>query len=147
MAPSPGGAPQTAPQQANAQFSGSSDERIRNLERRIKGLGPISFSGDVRLRAEPYFCGPADNSLDRVRGRVRARFNAYADLGEQFRTGVSLATADINDPVSTNQTLTGFYTRKTFALDQAFVEFTPKQFKPLTLTGGGNSAIPGTTRN
>jgi hypothetical protein len=116
--------------------AGSSDQRIRNLERQIKGLGPISFSGDVRLRGEPFFGGPSDQSLDRMRGRVRARFNAVADLGTQFRTGFTLATGDINDPVSTNQTLGGFYTRKTIALDQAFVQFTPKQFKALTLTGG-----------
>jgi len=116
--------------------AGSSDQRIRNLERQIKGIGPISFSGDVRLRAEPFFGGPSDQSLDRMRGRIRARFNAAADLGTQFRTGFTLATGDINDPVSTNQTLGGFYTRKTIALDQAFVQFTPKQFNALTLTGG-----------
>src|SRR5579859_6841450 len=116
--------------------AGSSDERIRNLERQIGGLGPISFSGDVRLRAEPFFGGPSDESLDRARGRVRARFNATADLGHQFRAGLTLASGDINDPTSTNQTLTGFYTRKAVALDQAFVEFKPKDFKPLTLVGG-----------
>ena len=71
-----------------------------------------------------------------MRARVRARFNAVANLGEQFRTGFTLASGDINDPTSTNQTLTGFYTRKAVALDQAFVEFTPKEFKPLTLIGG-----------
>jgi Putative porin len=129
-----------APQQnaVNAQLveAGSSDQRIRNLERQIKGLGPISFSGDVRLRGEPFFGGPSDGSLDRMRGRVRLRFNAVADLGSQFRTGFTLASGDINDPVSTNQTLGGFYTRKTIAIDQAFVQFTPKQFKALTLTGG-----------
>jgi hypothetical protein len=136
-APLPPAAP---PQQSHAIAqnvqAGSSDERIRNLERQIKGLGPISFSGDIRLRAEPFFGGPTDQSLDRMRGRVRARFNATADLGSQFRTGFSLASGDINDPTTTNQTLTGFYSRKAIALDQAFVEFTPKQFKPLTLTGG-----------
>lgn len=139
-APAPSAAPPAAPQQpqtiAQNVQAGSSDERIRNLERQIKGLGPISFSGDIRLRAEPFFGGPTDQSLDRMRGRVRARFNATADLGSQFRTGFSLASGDINDPTTTNQTLTGFYTRKAIALDQAFVEFTPKQFKPLTLTGG-----------
>jgi Putative porin len=118
------------------QQAGSSDERIRNLEREIKGLGPISFSGDVRLRAEPIFGGPTDQSLDRARGRVRARFNAVANLGEQFRTGITLASGDVNDPTTTNQTLTGFYSRKAIALDQAFAEFSPKQFKPLTLVGG-----------
>ena len=119
-----------------SQQAGSSDERIRNLERQIKGIGPISFSGDVRLRAEPIFGGPSDHSLDRARGRFRARFNATADLGEQFRAGLTLASGDINDPTTTNQTLTGFYTRKAIALDQAFVQFTPREFKPLTLVAG-----------
>jgi hypothetical protein len=122
--------------QAQSVQSGSTDERIRNLERQIKGVGPISFSGDVRLRAEPFFGGPADESLERARGRVRVRFNALAELGKQFRTGITLASGDVNDPTTTNQTLTGFYTRKAVALDQAFVEFTPKQFKALTLVGG-----------
>ncbi|MBZ5678936.1 MAG: putative porin [Acidobacteriia bacterium] len=127
---------QATPADKSAQNAGSSDERIRNLERQIKGIGPISFSGDVRLRAEPFFGGPSDQSLDRARARVRARFNAIANLGEQFRAGLTLASGDINDPISTNQNLTGFYARKAVALDQAFVEFTPKQFKPLTLIGG-----------
>jgi hypothetical protein len=126
---------QTAPRAQNVQ-AGSSDERIRNLERQIKGIGPISFSGDVRVRAEPFFGGPSDHSLERARARVRARFNAVADLGSQFRAGITLATGDVNDPVSTNANVTGFYTRKAIALDQAFVEFNPKDFKPLTLTGG-----------
>ena len=127
---------QEPPSNKTTQNAGSSDERVRNLEREIKGLGPISFSGDVRLRAEPFFGGPTDQSLDRMRARVRARFNAIATLGEQFRAGLTLASGDINDPTSTNQTLTGFYTRKAIALDQAFVEFTPTAFKPLTLVGG-----------
>lgn len=126
----------TAQSLASTQNTGSSDERIRNLEREIKGLGPISFSGDIRLRAEPSLGGPADQSLDRVRERVRARFNVFADLGSQFRTGITLASGDVNDPTTTNQTITGFYARKAIALDQAFVEYHPKQFKPLTLVGG-----------
>src|ERR1051326_1509232 len=128
--------PQGAQSDKSNQNSGSSDERIRNLERQIQGIGPISFSGDVRLRAEPFFGGPSDESLERARARVRARFNAIANLGEQFRAGLSLASGDINDPTSTNQTLTSFYSRKAVALDQAFVEFTPKQFKNLTVVGG-----------
>ncbi len=119
-----------------SQNAGSSDERIRNLERQIKGIGPISFSGDIRLRGEPFFGGPSDESMQRARARFRARFNATADLGEQFRAGLTLASGDINDPTTTNQTLTGFYSRKPIALDQAFVEFRPSGFKPLTLTAG-----------
>ena len=126
---------QPGPAAQNVQ-SGSTDERVRNLERQVKGIGPVSLSGDVRLRGEPFFGGPADESLERARARVRVRFNATADLGEQFRTGITLASGDVNDPTTTNQTLTGFYSRKAIALDQAFVQFTPKQFKALTLVGG-----------
>ncbi|HLH06424.1 MAG TPA: putative porin [Terriglobales bacterium] len=129
-------APATSLATNSYQDAGSSDERIRNLERQIKGLGPVSFSGDIRLRGEPFFGGPTDKSLDRVRERVRARFNAVADLGSQFRAGITLASGDINDPTTTNQTLTGFYARKPIALDQAFLEYRPKQFKALTLIGG-----------
>jgi hypothetical protein len=118
------------------QNAGSSDERIRNLERRIKGLGPLSFSGDVRLREEPIFGGPSDGSLDRARARMRARLNIVGDLGDQSQAGISLASGDINDPTSTNQTLSVFYTRKAFALDQAYVNYAPSWFKPLTLTAG-----------
>lgn len=127
---------QDTPTNKSQQNAGSSDERIRNLEREIQGLGPISFSGDVRLRMEPIFGGPSNESLDRARARFRARFSAVANLGEQFRAGLSLASGDINDPTTTNQTLTGFYSRKPVALDQAFVEFTPSDFKPLTLVAG-----------
>lgn len=132
-APAPSGQNPEAPPNVTA---GSTDERIRNLERQIKGLGPISFSGDVRLRGEPFFGGPSNGSLDRFRGRVRARFNAIAELGSQFTTGITLASGDVNNPTSTNQDLTGFYSRKPIALDQAFVEFTPNKFKELTLIGG-----------
>jgi hypothetical protein len=127
---------ETRPADKGPQNAGSSDERIRNLERQIKGIGPISFSGDVRLRAEPFFGGPTDQSLDRLRERVRVRFNALADLGSQFQTGITLASGDVNDPTTTNQTITGFYTRKPIALDQAFVQFRPREFKALTLVGG-----------
>ena len=132
-------APQPSPQARSVQTpqnAGSSDERIRNLERRIQGLGPISISGDIRVRSEPFFNGPPDGSMDRARASVRARLNFFADLGEQFQAGLSLASGDVNNPISTTQTLGVFYTRKAFALDQAFVTYTPSEFRPLTLTAG-----------
>ncbi len=118
------------------QNTGSSDERIRNLERKIKGIGPINVSGDIRLRGEPFFGGPSDEDLQRARARVRARLNAIADLSDQFRAGISLASGDINDPTTTNQTLTGFYTRKPVGIDQAFVEYRPSWFKSADFIGG-----------
>ncbi len=137
--PSTNSPPQATPQSASLQTGqdqGSSDTRIRNLERRIQGLGPISISGDIRLREEPFFNGPPDGSMDRARTSVRARLNFLADLSDQFQAGISLASGDINNPVSTSQTLGVFYTRKAFALDQAFITYKPSEFKPLTLTAG-----------
>ena len=79
----PAPSPQNAPQAQTVQ-AGSSDERIRNLERQIQGLGPISFSGDVRLRAEPFFGGPTNESLDRVRGRgLLLALNLQSEIGPQ----------------------------------------------------------------
>src|SRR5260370_23704524 len=76
--------PQTTSQDKRAQNAGSSDEHIRNLERQIKALAPTSFTADVRLRMEPPCGGPSDQSLDRARARIRARFNAIATLADQF---------------------------------------------------------------
>ena len=128
-------APQVATLQA-PQSSGSTDERVRNLERRIKGLGPLTISGDLRLRGDPYFNGPRDGSQDRARASIRARLNFVADLGPQFRAGISVASGDVNNPISVSQTLGVFYTRKAFALDQAFISYKPAVFKRLTLIGG-----------
>jgi hypothetical protein len=59
-----------------------------------------------------------------------------AKLNDEFSGGISLASGDIHHPISTNQTTNQFYTRKIFALDRAFISYTPRGFKPLTLTGG-----------
>ncbi|MGA3295599.1 MAG: putative porin [Candidatus Acidiferrales bacterium] len=110
--------------------------RIGNLEDRLKNFGPFSLSGDFRLRDEPFFGGPANQSLDQNRERFRLRFNVNAKLNDDFAGGFSLASGDINDPTSTNQTVTGFYTRKAIAIDKAFVDYSPHEFHSLTLIGG-----------
>jgi hypothetical protein len=110
--------------------------RIANLEDRFKKFGPFSFSGDFRLRDEPFFGGPANESLDQNRERFRFRLNLDAKLNDDFSGGFSLASGDINDPTSTNQTITGFYARKAIAIDKAFLDYTPHQLHALTLTGG-----------
>jgi Putative porin len=108
----------------------------RSLEERIKKIGPFSFSGDFRLRDEPFFGGPTNQSQVRNRERFRLRFNATAKLNDEISGGFSLASGDLNDPISTNQTINQFYTRKPFTLDRAFINYNPRYFKALTLTGG-----------
>jgi len=126
----------SAGQQVQAQTNPDWSTRVQNLEERVKQFGPFIFSGDFRLRDEPFFGGPANQSLDQDRERFRLRFNVTAKLDEDFAGGFSLASGDINDPTSTNQTVTGFYTRKAIAIDKAFVDYTPHQWHALTVIGG-----------
>jgi hypothetical protein len=126
--------PQTQAQ--GAQTPQDLSNRIANLEDRLKTFGPFTLSGDIRLREEPFFGGPANGSLDQNRERFRLRFNVDAKLSNDFSGGFSLASGDINDPTTTNQTVTGFYARKPIAIDKAFVQYTPHQFDHLTLISG-----------
>jgi hypothetical protein len=130
------GSTQTGLEQKVAQLETSMGQSQRNLEERLKKIGPFEFSGDFRLRAEPTFGGPIDQSQDRFRERVRLRFNVEAKLNDQIRGGFSLASGDLNSPISTNQTLNQYDTRKPIAIDRMYATYTPSWFKPLTLTGG-----------
>jgi len=110
--------------------------RIANLENQVKKFGPFAISGDFRLRAEPFIGGPIDQSLVRTRARYRLRFNVDTKLNQDFSGGLSLASGEVNDPISTNQNVDGFYTRKPFFIDKAFIDYNPHQFTKLTLLGG-----------
>ena len=44
--------------------------------------------------------------------------------------------ATLGDPVSTNSTETGFFTRKPIAVDKAFGTYTPHELKPFSVTAG-----------
>ncbi|HXE75201.1 MAG TPA: putative porin [Candidatus Xenobia bacterium] len=110
------------------------NDNEKNLTAKTRGLGNLSFSGDVRLRYEPFFGGTA--SEDRHRERFRVRFNANAKFSDEISGGLTIASGDAFDPISTNQTLTSFFQRKFIAIDKAFVNYNPKWYKPLTLTGG-----------
>ena len=151
----PGSAPAAAPgsdaavqvvQQQAPPGQGSVDRRLGDLEQRLKKLGPLSFSGDFRFREDAFFGGPSDHSLDQNLQNYRLRFNVDMQLSDDLSGGFTLASGNINDPTSTNQTLTGFYARKPIALDRAFIQFHPNDFKPLTLVAG-KFTYSGTTPN
>ncbi len=111
-------------------------KKVQNLESSVRRIGPFNFSGDFRLRDEPFFGGPADQSQVRNRLRFRLRFNANAKLNDDINGGFAIASGDVNDPISANQTTNQFYTRKAIAIDKAFINYNPHFFKPLILTGG-----------
>ncbi len=105
----------------------------KETDAKAKQLGNFNFSGDIRVRYEPFF---QEGAADRNRERIRARFNLTGKLSDEISGGISLATGSLDDPVSTNQTFTGFLNRKNFGLDKAFITYKPKFASFLRLDAG-----------
>jgi hypothetical protein len=105
----------------------------KTLDAQGKQLGNFNFSGDIRLRYEPFF---QEGLITRQRERIRARLNLTGKLSDEFSGGISLATGTLDDPVSTNQTMTGFFNRKNIGIDKAYITYKPKYAKFLKLEAG-----------
>jgi FtsZ-binding cell division protein ZapB len=101
---------------------------------KVKGAdwaGRLSFAGDVRYRYEAI----SDETLalsngtlgqaaaDRYRDRIRLRLNATAKATDTITVGLGIATSEGNDPRSSNQSLTGQFSRKSLFLDTAFFDW------------------------
>jgi len=102
------------------------------------GLSRLRWTGDVRVRGESFF-QPAIGTAaptDRQRARLRVRLGLEGKLGEDFLGGVALATGSLGDPTTTNETMTNFFDRKTIALDKAYIVFSPKDAKWVSVTAG-----------
>jgi len=132
------------------------DARVRAVESQAqkttetiaRQLGSITFSGDIRLRYETQFGqlnalsnaeNPAiiGNELSaRHRLRLRARLAMRGQIGKQFDWGLRFATGTPADLTASNQTLTDFFDRKQFSLDQAFITYRPAALPGLRLQGG-----------
>ena len=85
--------------------------------------------GDLRLRHEGFYHQPhkvgsaADTA--RNRERLRARLGLKVTFSDELSTTIRLASGNPNDPISTNQTLTGDFTQFNVNLDWAYLTFTP----------------------
>jgi hypothetical protein len=90
----------------------------------------VRFAGDLRYRHESI---DAQDAIERNRHRIRARFGVTADVAENVRLGLTLASGE-DDPVSANQTLDGGFDRNSIGIDRAF--FTWAATDELSFTGG-----------
>ncbi|MDP2904653.1 MAG: putative porin [Methylovulum sp.] len=129
-------------------------------------ISRFKMSGDLRLRSQndfmadynrpgSYFDYQAINQLggitaaginafpnstnDRHRFRERLRLAIDAKVADGVKAGVRLATSNIPDPVSTNQTLGNTGSQYDFNVDRAYLKYdavNAEGFKWLTLTGG-----------
>ena len=105
----------------------------KDTDAKAKQLGNFNFSADARIRFEPFF---QEGAKDRNRERVRLRFNVTGKLSDEFSGGFSLATGTLDDPVSTNQSFTGFLNRKSIGVDKAYITYKPNYAKFLKLDAG-----------
>src|SRR3954465_3181640 len=105
------------------------------------------FSGDARVRGEGFYQSyagcPTGACEDRNRVRLRLRLGVDGKLSEDFNAGIYLATGiwsngspSFTDPISTNETATGFFEKKTIGLDRGWITYNPVAHKWLNLTGG-----------
>jgi hypothetical protein len=106
---------------------------------RFRQLGNFRFSGDLRFRYEPF---AQSQQTTRQRVRFRARLNLQGNVTEEIFGGISLATGSLDDPISTNQTLTGFFNRKQVGFDRYFIQYTPRWARGHAQFGAGKFAYP-----
>ena len=103
----------------------------------LKWASRVKWSGDFRYRYE--FIDDDNTTSDRHRNRIRARLGLEADVSDEWGLGFRLATSEGSsggDPVSTNQTLDGSYSKKSFWLDLAYLNYRPNSVNGLSVTAG-----------
>src|SRR5206468_9725879 len=84
--------------------------------------------GDVRARHEGFYNQPTKDGTPvgaRNRERIRARLGVRVAFSDELSATIRGASGNSNDPISTNETLTGNFNRKNFNLDWAYLTFTP----------------------
>ena len=144
---------QKTSQTLTKQQAQKADEKATAFETAAKSIPKwiekLSLFGDVRIRYEGFFNQPTtdgNTATARNRERYRARLGATFRFSDELSATIRLASGNPNDPISTNQTFTGDFTRKNINLDWAYLTFTPgKTFgiRPgvISLTGG-KFAVP-----
>jgi hypothetical protein len=141
-------AAQDAAQGLEARVGRAEEQAKKATDAVSRQLGSMTFNGDLRLRFESLHgqqnsLASADNPgtfgnplTPRHRLRLRARLGVRGRISEEFEWGLRLATGGLADVNSSNQTLTDFYSRKPFALDQAYVTYRPKALPGFVVQGG-----------
>jgi hypothetical protein len=92
----------------------------------------LKLKGDVRFRNE--FIRQTDKD-DNFRWRIRARLVGDAEINDSWSATIGLASGS-DDPVSTNQTLTGGFSSKPVEIDLAYVDLHPTQVPGMNVDAG-----------
>ncbi len=138
-------------EEAKREIKSQVESRVPNLP---EWTQRIKFSGDLRLRYQGEFFDSGNTiemfksdkplellnvTTDRQMMRIRARFGLTAKVNDETEVGMSFATGNTTNPVSTNQTLGDSLNKKSILLDTAYLKWMPS---PNTTLWGGRFANP-----
>lgn len=116
-------------------------DSAKDVRKAIDWLNRFTFSGDMRVRHEGFY---QSGVKARNRERFRFRFGAQLKISDELTATFRLASGDLNDPISTNQTMGDLFNRKPIGIEQVYITVTPGEtfglgdwpWKPLTITAG-----------
>ena len=109
--------------------SATNSTAINNLKG-AEWASRVAVTGDLRYRYE-YIgdettisaTNTAQATADRYRDRIRGRLNVVSRPTDTITLGLGLTTTEGGDPRSSNQTLTGVFSRKSIDLDLAYFDW------------------------
>lgn len=90
----------------------------------------MNLKGDFRFRNQ--WEAAADDTVSRMRQRIRFRLNGEAVVTKGFKVGFGLATGS-SDPRSTNQTLENSFETKNIMLDYGYGSYTLPKYASLLM--------------
>jgi len=85
----------------------------------------VKLHGDSRFRLENI---QEEGTHNRTRGRLRIRAGVYWEVNEDIDSGIRMATGDLDDPSSRNQTMGDAFSAKRFSLDLAYIDWHPSEW-------------------
>jgi hypothetical protein len=126
-------APQQAERADDKTKAAKADDKAKPADKKTAALpewvNKFTPFGDIRIRQEGFYRQPrgGDDPPDHARNRTRYRWRLglkYA-YSEELGATIRLASGNPDDPISTNETLEGNFTRKNVNLDWAYLTVAP----------------------
>jgi len=99
---------------------------------RCQGDDDVKVGGDFRYRHE---VNSLEGKKTRIHHRIRGRIGLNADVNNDVTVTIQLA-AGSDDPISSNQTLTGGFSKKGINLNLASFSWRPSKIEGLDIHGG-----------
>jgi len=126
-------APKNAPAEDKPKAQQTVDDRLQKVEDTVRKIGPIRWSGDMRLRFDAFF-RPASKPPDppslhqqNVRMRYRLRLNLDADANPYLSFHGQLSTAPANNQLTSDQDFSGIVIKHPFFINEAWLDFHPNK--------------------